>query len=438
MEPSILSEDSRAFDLFVAGGFLILVVVLFSGFLFSDGMLFGTDSIPSGVFLRGLYRDFVRQYHTLPRWDPYILGGLPFIDAMHGDTFYPTSLLKFFMPLHRAMGFKLIVHVFLAGLFMYFLLKAMRLGRYAAAFGGLCYMFACLFVSLVYAGHDAKMFIIALLPLVFLLLERGIDPQEYQVLILPRVLALSDQEAEAMSRYVAGGGHLIADHSPGWFDQHLQGRARPVLDELFGIADRPTAGPGQFFGGRILAELDADKHYRLNFIEAAAKMWPSCRRRDGFVVAERSLSTFNQKRTGSGRASLLNVSVMEYAFLRTFDFLEAENYRAPIEKLLLDAGVKPWVQMRVAGRKPQRVEATYWQQGDRVVLCVVKNPLVFDVPPVLWKESIASGEIVPLEVIFSSPKEDVMDLRTGQKLGDGTEFEIPWTTNEAAMLSFVR
>jgi len=109
----------RYFDLTVIVIYGILVAVLFHQFLFSNGMLFGTDSIPSGVFFRGLYRDFVREYHTLPRWDPYILGGLPFIDAMHGDTFYPTSVLKFFMPLHRAMGWKLIIHVFLAGLFVW-------------------------------------------------------------------------------------------------------------------------------------------------------------------------------------------------------------------------------------------------------------------------------------------------------------------------------
>jgi hypothetical protein len=268
------------------------------------------------------------------------------------------------------------------------------------------------------------------------LLDRGLDPQEYQVLILPRVLALSDREAEEMTRYVAAGGHLIADHSPGWFDQHLRGRARPVLDDLFGIADRPIAGPGQFFGGRILAELDAEQHYRLNFVEAAAKMWSSCRRQDGFVVAERSLPTFNEKRTSDGWANLLNISITEYAFLRTFDFPAADKYRAPIESLLRRAGVEPWVQVRAQGKNLERVEVTYWQKEDRIVLCVVKNPLVLGVPPALWKESIVTGETVPLEVVFSSPKEDVTDHRAGEKLGDGSEFEVSWTTNEAAILSF--
>ncbi len=270
------------------------------------------------------------------------------------------------------------------------------------------------------------------------LLEQGLDPEEYKVLILPRALALSDQESEQMTRYVEAGGHIIADHCPGWFDQHLRGRQRPVLDDLFGIADHPTAGPGQLFGGRLLAELDADRHYRLNFVEAAAMMWDSCRRRDGFVVAERALSCFNEKRTAEGWANLMNVSIMEYVFLRTFDPPEAEKYRAPIEKLLSRAGVSPWVKPKVDGKRPQRTEITYWERENRIVLCVVKNPLALGVPPALWEESIAANEIVRLKLVFSSPKTDVVNERTGEALGDGSEFEILWTTGEAAMLSFSR
>ena len=68
-----------------------------------------TASIPARF-----YKDHVAEYGSIPRWNPLILGGLPFIDAMHGDTFYPAAWLKFVMPLHRALGHKLVWHVFLA------------------------------------------------------------------------------------------------------------------------------------------------------------------------------------------------------------------------------------------------------------------------------------------------------------------------------------
>jgi hypothetical protein len=153
--------------------FAALVVVLFAGYLFSDDLLYGSDSIPSGLAFRGLLVDFVREFHELPRWNPYILGGLPFLDATHGDTFFPTSLLQFVLPVYRALGHKLILHVFLAGVFMAFYLRSLRLGEAATAAGALCYMLSPVLVSYIFAGQDGKMYVTSLAPLVLGLLERA-------------------------------------------------------------------------------------------------------------------------------------------------------------------------------------------------------------------------------------------------------------------------
>jgi hypothetical protein len=155
------------------GIYFLLTVFLFRDFIFGGGMLFGSDTVPDGVYTRSYYKEYHEEYGGIPRWNPFVLGGLPFIDAMHGDTFYPAAWLKFFMPLTRALGYKLILHVFLAGLFMYFFLRTLRLRREAAFLGGLMYMLAPSFVSWAYGGHDAKMYVIALLPLAFAFLENG-------------------------------------------------------------------------------------------------------------------------------------------------------------------------------------------------------------------------------------------------------------------------
>ena len=123
-----------------------LVVLLFSGYLFSSKLLYGSDSTPS-MFFRALLVDFVKKYHELPRWDPMILGGLPFLDATHGDTFFPTSLLQFVMPVYRAIGHKLIVTIFLAGVFMAFYLRSLKLHAHAVAVGALAYMLSPVFVK---------------------------------------------------------------------------------------------------------------------------------------------------------------------------------------------------------------------------------------------------------------------------------------------------
>jgi len=155
--------------------YLVVTVFLFRDFLFSDGMLYGNDTIPDGVYTRQYYKQYHEEFGGIPRWNPFILGGLPFIDAMHGDTFYPGAWLKFFMPLTRALGHKLVWHVLLAGVFMYLFLRTLKVRREAAFLGGLMYMLAPSFVSLLYPGHDAKMYVTAFLPLAFAFLEKGME-----------------------------------------------------------------------------------------------------------------------------------------------------------------------------------------------------------------------------------------------------------------------
>jgi hypothetical protein len=268
------------------------------------------------------------------------------------------------------------------------------------------------------------------------LLEKGLDSQEYHLLILPRTLAISDAEARTMVRYVEAGGHIVADHCPGWFDQHLRGRDRPVLDDLFGIEEHSPAGRNGLFGGELLTEIDAERYWNKNFVEAAAMMWPDCLRRRGYVVAERDLPVFSGKQTGQGWAHLLNISVVEYLFLRLFDPPEAQRYREPIVELLARCGIEPPLALQVDGQRPHRTEVTRWESEDRTIVWIIRNPLVLGVPPKIWKESIIPDETVPLEITFDPPVEEAVDERTGQALGDGPRFKVQWTTSEAAVVSF--
>ena len=161
-----------------------VAVGIFAEFVFSDDMLYGTDMIPMGYMMRKVVADYWKTHGTLPLWDRYILGGLPVVDAMHGDLFYPTTIFYFFMPLHRALGAKIVLHIWLAGLTMYFLLRTLGLRRQSALLGGLAYMAAPYIVSLTYAGHDAKIFVTALFPLSVALLERFLMRTEFRYAVL--------------------------------------------------------------------------------------------------------------------------------------------------------------------------------------------------------------------------------------------------------------
>ena len=205
--------ESRALSDFISGPnakwlflviYLLITIFLFRDFLFSDKMLFGSDTIPDGIYTRQYYKNYHSEFGGIPRWNPFILGGLPFIDAMHGDTFYPAAWLKFFMPLTRALGYKLIFHVFLAGIFMYIFLRTLKLRREAAFLGGLMYMLAPSFVSWLYGGHDAKMYVIALLPLAFAILESGMNnPKFFKFAALGAVMGLLILTSHVQMAYYA-------------------------------------------------------------------------------------------------------------------------------------------------------------------------------------------------------------------------------------------
>ncbi|MGB8657339.1 MAG: hypothetical protein WCE90_06085 [Candidatus Zixiibacteriota bacterium] len=161
------------------GLLFVMTILLFSGFVFSDQMLFGTDSIEAGVMFRSFYASFVQHYHAIPQWNPYLFGGMPFVDAMHGDTFYPLAALQFILPIYRALGWKLVFTVFLAGIFTSLCMRAFRFSRPVSLFSAIAYMFSASLVTWVYGGQDGRMYVTSLLPLLFFFLQKALDTRKW-------------------------------------------------------------------------------------------------------------------------------------------------------------------------------------------------------------------------------------------------------------------
>ena len=109
-----------------------------------------------------------------PQWNPYILGGIPFIAAQHGDIFYPTFLLRLFLPADVVLTWSFALHLFLSGLFTNAFLRSWGLGFYPALLGGIAYMMSGQVASLVSPGHDGKMYVSALAPLLLWMIVRAV------------------------------------------------------------------------------------------------------------------------------------------------------------------------------------------------------------------------------------------------------------------------
>ena len=166
-------NNQRPFFLFYAVLAFFGVVFLYRYFIFSHAMLGGGDMLTTGIFFRSFLVDHVWQHGSIPLWNPYMFCGLPYVDAFHGDIFYPLSFLKYFGTIWRMIGFTLILHVFLAAIFMYLAARQLGLSKLAAATAGLAYAFSGWLNGLTVPGHDGKMFVTALFPLTIFFLDRA-------------------------------------------------------------------------------------------------------------------------------------------------------------------------------------------------------------------------------------------------------------------------
>ena len=159
---------------------IIAFMALITGILFHEAfnpnkMMIANDQI-SGMGWRATLQDGIKD-GQFSAWNRGMLGGMPTIDAKVGDPFYPlTFIFNYFTPLYDAYAFKMIMHVFLAGLFFYLmLLKGFKFSPVIAGIGAVFYMLNPQFLSHVFPGHDGKMFVIALLPLMIWVLKEGLD-----------------------------------------------------------------------------------------------------------------------------------------------------------------------------------------------------------------------------------------------------------------------
>jgi hypothetical protein len=149
--------------------------------LLTGKILFGgtrSDMFIAGYSFRGFGAEWFRATGSIPQWNPYLFGGLPYIGAMHGDIFYPTAWLRWVMPVDIAITLGMVLHFVLAGWFTYRLARALGLSWGAAVIAGAAYELTGIVASQMSPGHDGKLFVSALTPLSFWVLLTAIRGQK--------------------------------------------------------------------------------------------------------------------------------------------------------------------------------------------------------------------------------------------------------------------
>ncbi|HEV8600112.1 MAG TPA: hypothetical protein VGQ69_12180 [Gemmatimonadales bacterium] len=187
----------------------------------------GSDFYLAGWGFRHFGAEYFKQHHAIPLWNPLIFGGMPYVAGMHGDIFYPTAWLRWLLPLTPATNLTFGGHIVLAGVTMYTFLRGLKLSWTAAVAGGLAYELSGIVASMVHPGHDGKLFVSAIAPLLLLGLLRGIRERKlagYGVAALAVGLALHGHPQPGYYLLVAAGIWTL--FLVFWDEQRPRGRAR--------------------------------------------------------------------------------------------------------------------------------------------------------------------------------------------------------------------
>ncbi len=176
-----LKRHSWIRELFVPAFLLLITLGFFWRILFTPDTWKPAGGGDLVSFLFPTYRFAAASLRSgqLPLWQPHLYSGAPFLADMQSGLFYPPNLVLFLLAPdfpYKAMEWMAVLHIFLAGLFMYLCLRYLEPGRPmrvpAALTGAIAYMFCDLFI--VHFGNLNLIAVAAWLPVVFLLFWRAL------------------------------------------------------------------------------------------------------------------------------------------------------------------------------------------------------------------------------------------------------------------------
>jgi hypothetical protein len=165
-------DSSKRYLVLTTVALSVAFVVLFRHFIFSDKMLLSVDVFGLGLAHHRLIFEHFLHTHSLPGWNPYPMGGVPFVEAISGAVFYPLSIIDYLGYIPRMIGFNFILHFLLSGVFMYLAARQLKLSPPASLIAGVAYGFSPLMISWVAPGHDGKIYCATFFPLLVLFVDR--------------------------------------------------------------------------------------------------------------------------------------------------------------------------------------------------------------------------------------------------------------------------
>lgn len=177
-EQSLLNYDF----IYLLAIFLILSLI-FAKIIFLKEVFWGEDISFQNLPQRSFAAQELRK-GNFPLWSPHIFAGYPIFAEGQSGILYPLNILFLFLPDYIAYHYLIILHFFLAGVFIYYLLRNWKISRFT------CFLIALLtcfsFLSNFSLMNMFNTFI--WLPLIILLFEKYSQNFNLAYLILASII----------------------------------------------------------------------------------------------------------------------------------------------------------------------------------------------------------------------------------------------------------
>ena len=165
--------------------FFGILLLYFLPMLSSKNIFVERDLAAFFIPPRYLWVSLVKSFQ-LPLWNPYNYSGIPLLATLQPGVFYPPHILYFFLPFNVAWNWLIILHVYLAGVSTYLLLRYLRASVAGAFVGGIIFMLSGYLISV----HNLLTHLLAVvwLPLIMIQFLRYFETKQRKFLVFSSIL----------------------------------------------------------------------------------------------------------------------------------------------------------------------------------------------------------------------------------------------------------
>jgi len=145
----------------------VLILVAHNSFLANTSMARMGDSSTGALDRFYLMKEIILKYNQFPHWDPIVQGGTVAWAHPNFNVIYYTTLIALLSPSSEfALNIMQLLNLFLAGLFMYYVMAKLKLKPQFAFVSSLTYVFS-IYAYWLFSGYYFRLPVLTWLPLLF-------------------------------------------------------------------------------------------------------------------------------------------------------------------------------------------------------------------------------------------------------------------------------